>query len=193
MGCNNPDLKYTRLHKTGRPRKAIVDGKQQCSICLDWKELTTEFGPSRVAASGYETRCKKCNTARGQKQRMSSVEAALQHLWYCHKRLGRRGSARRAMLADTSSVTPEMLVELWKKQDGRCAVTGVPMTYIAAQGSVGTNVSIDRIDSRFGYIPDNIRLVCKAINLMKHEMTDKELLQWAALILQGPLATKSVT
>ena len=191
MGRNNPELTYERIHKTGRPRKAIVDGKQQCSVCLEWKELATHFGPSKVAASGYETRCKTCNTARGQRHRMSSVENAMQHLWYSHKRLGRRGSSRRASLADSSCVTPEMLVRLWKKQDGKCAVTAVPMTYITAQGNVGTNASIDRIDSQFGYIPDNVRLVCRSINLMKHELTDKELIQWAALILNGPLANTS--
>lgn len=188
MGRSNPKLNYERIHKTGRPRKAVVDGKQQCSMCLEWKEVETNFGRSKVSANGYETRCKPCNTARGQRQRMASIESAMQHLWYCHKKLGSRRSARRAMLADCSCVTPEMLVEMWNRQDGRCAVTGVPMTYLMAQGEVYTNVSIDRIDSEFGYIPDNIRLVCKAVNLMKHRMTDKELFQWAALILNGPLA-----
>lgn len=51
-----------------------------------------------------------------------------------------------------------------------------------------TNVSIDRIDNDFGYTPDNVRLVCKAVNYMKHSMTDQEMMQWAALILNGPLA-----
>jgi hypothetical protein len=81
-----------------------------------------------------------------------------------------------------------MLRQLWDRQDGKCAVTGIPMTHIQGAGvRIYTNVSIDRIDSDFGYVPDNVRLVCKAVNFMKHSMTDRELVQWAALILNGPI------
>lgn len=65
------------------------------------------------------------------------------------------------------------------------------MTHLQGHGlRMLTNVTIDRIDSDKGYTRDNIRLVCKAANWMKNQMTDNELLQWAALIINGPLATK---
>ncbi len=85
MGFNNPSITYQRVHKTGRPRKAIVDGKQQCSKCLEWKDLETEFGRNSIMASGRETRCKPCNTKRGQEQRAASIENAMKHLAYCNK------------------------------------------------------------------------------------------------------------
>jgi hypothetical protein len=63
------------------------------------------------------------------------------------------------------------LVALWKKQEGRCAITGIEMTYRAREGSLFPyNVSIDRIVPKFDggtYEIDNIQLVCKIANDIK--------------------------
>ena len=48
-----------------------------------------------------------------------------------------------------------------------------------------TNISIDRIDSTKGYIEGNIRLVCAAVNFMKHRMNDEELVWWCKEIVKG--------
>ena len=63
------------------------------------------------------------------------------------------------------------LVELWNRQDGRCAITGIEMTYRAALGSFFPyNVSIDRIVPKWEggtYALNNIQLVCKMANELK--------------------------
>ena len=46
-----------------------------------------------------------------------------------------------------------------------------------------TNASVDRIDSNRGYVEDNVQLVCKAVNLMKNELTMDELDYWCCCIL----------
>jgi hypothetical protein len=169
----------------GRKAKAIIDGQQECCICKEWKPLD-DFYPSKVTVSGRETRCNKCTLARQRKYYNDNTELALKKLCEFHKSAGKiSGRKKRRELAESSLVTPALLFQMWNSQGGRCAVTGVPMTHIYGKGSILTNVSIDRIDSSLGYIPDNIRLVCKAVNWMKNSMSDRELLQWSALVLNG--------
>jgi uncharacterized protein YlxP (DUF503 family) len=71
---------------------------------------------------------------------------------------------------------------MYEKQNGQCAVSGVPMTVGKLQGRVPTNISIDRIDSDKSYELDNIQLVCTTVNMMKNDMTMDELVDWATKI-----------
>ena len=63
------------------------------------------------------------------------------------------------------------LVALWRKQKGRCAITGIEMTCRAERGSFFPyNVSIDRIIPEWEggtYALDNIHFVCKVANDIK--------------------------
>jgi hypothetical protein len=63
------------------------------------------------------------------------------------------------------------LLELWNKQEGRCAITGIAMTYRAERGSFFPyNVSIDRIVPKWEggtYALDNVQFVCKMANVLK--------------------------
>ena len=79
----------------------------------------------------------------------------------------------------------EHLIDLWHKQDGRCILSGVPMTTIRGTESgwqVPTNASVDRIDNNLGYISGNIQLVCWQVNLMKGQLTNEELVIFCKLI-----------
>lgn len=58
------------------------------------------------------------------------------------------------------TLTQEQLKDLYIHQDGKCAVTGFPMTYILThEKRYFYNISIDRIDCSKGYSNDNVRLV----------------------------------
>ena len=62
-------------------------------------------------------------------------------------------------------ITKEMVWELWKKQEGRCSFTGLPITF------KDSSASVDRIDNSKGYTLDNITLVHKDINLMRNKFS----------------------
>lgn len=69
------------------------------------------------------------------------------------------------------NLTVEYLVDLWQKQNQRCALTGKQMTYKFRNLF---SVSIDRIDSDVGYIEGNVQLVCQAANYAKNNFTNEE-------------------
>ena len=62
------------------------------------------------------------------------------------------------------------LITMYKNQNGKCAISGIPLTRNTNKAITrinNYNISIDRIDSKKGYTKDNIHLVCSCINIMK--------------------------
>jgi hypothetical protein len=59
------------------------------------------------------------------------------------------------------------------------------MTSLSNTGRILTNLSIDRIDSKKGYIKDNIQFVCMAVNQMKSDLTLDELYFFCESILKN--------
>ena len=81
-------------------------------------------------------------------------------------------------------LTVPVLLDLFKKQNYKCAKTGIKLTHLKGQGKVDTNISVDRIDSTIKlYTLSNIQLVCYRYNIMKGDMNEKELANWCNLIL----------
>jgi len=77
------------------------------------------------------------------------------------------------------SLTPMDLVEIAREAKGRCVVSGFPFTFLR-QEELRVNPfvpSIDRIDSRVGYIRSNVRLVCWIVNVALQDWGDKPFLE----------------
>lgn len=104
------------------------------------------------------------------KCRSRSYEAFLSHLLTYKKR--------------SETLTKEDLFSLYEIQEGLCAISGVRMTFEQSGGRVATNISIDRIDSSLGYLPENIQLVCSLVNTMKREYSTEELISWCKTIVE---------
>lgn len=93
-----------------------------------------------------------------------------------------RARAKRTKLKCT--IQWKDILELWNKQNGICAITGLPMTLEVGKGLTGTNVSVDRIDSSKGYIKGNMQLVQHTANTMKSDLSMNELLDYCERILK---------
>lgn len=77
------------------------------------------------------------------------------------------------------------LMDLLRKQDYRCALSGRELTCILERGVVSlTNASIDRINAGGDYSEENIQLVCKALNYWRCNVTVEEFVDWCKSVAE---------
>lgn len=139
----------TRYHEMPEELK----NKKNCTIC------NSEF----IARSGVHKYCSvQCKTKHNQNNGSMTCKKQYERIsgdWVRYfNRLNRRATKRPTL------TTQHMLVQL-EKQKGLCAMSGVPLTCLLEQGKkFKTNASIDRIKAGEEYTPDNIQLVCSALN-----------------------------
>lgn len=73
-------------------------------------------------------------------------------------------------------IDEEYLVKLWTEQEGKCAITKIPLkqrTGFYTDPKTPDTVSIDRIDSNLGYIKGNVQIVALSINYAKNDFSSK--------------------
>lgn len=120
------------------------------------------------------TICKKCQRKRYYKERQRLLNDDFAALRYKLSQ-ALKGTRRRSKERNTyNDLDLEYLMFLWQKQNGKCALTGIDMTYKFYCGRVNSNLSVDRIDSSKGYTKDNVQLVCMAANQMKNDLSQEE-------------------
>lgn len=171
---NNPDgLIYHTACKDCelqmKMNKEWKDGKLLCHKCGQYKdpECFNKKSDEDNIRMGKDTRCNECKRKQQYEcDRKASpqekLRKTLQHRW-----LGAKDRAQKKGIP--FSITKEDLKNLWDKQKGKCALSGLPMTYELRQGRIYSNVSIDQIEHSKGYTPDNIQLVCMAVNQLKSD------------------------
>ena len=80
-------------------------------------------------------------------------------------------------------VTHEQLWRLFQKQDGKCALSGLPLSLALHAKDVAT-ASLDRIDNTQGYTLDNVQWVHKDINKAKLDFTQNRFIEICRLVDQ---------
>lgn len=63
----------------------------------------------------------------------------------------------------------EYLFTLWVDQNGQCIYSGLPLSI---EVNHPHTVSLDRKDSKLGYVKGNLQLVSASVNRMKQEFTE---------------------
>lgn len=130
------------------------------------------------------TECKECQSLRKQKYwRTKEVNDLPNHARIlvngCKSRIS-RGKAKYQTLE--FNISKEFILELYKRQNGKCAISGLEMTYIEGSGRHLKNMSIDPTK---GYTEDNVQLVCAQVNMMKSDMSLEELYTFCEAILKN--------
>lgn len=65
----------------------------------------------------------------------------------------------------------DYLLDLYRKQKGRCAILDIPMTHVFNNLR---SMSVDRIDSDKGYVPGNVQLVTQFVNMAKKHYSNDD-------------------
>ena len=126
-----------------------------------------ELGPSDCALklSKSKSACLSRAVTLGiaKKSKNTHHEYIPAHLWN-----GLLTRARRSERGERAQIDfgIDFLWELYKKQEGKCALSGLEIVF--NRKSVLNTVSVDRIDSRLGYTKENTQLVHKDVNRMKN-------------------------
>lgn len=79
------------------------------------------------------------------------------------------------------ALTREWCIARWT---GRCEVTGIEFVMSRGRHPYLYSPSLDRIDAKRGYVPDNCRFVIHAVNALKGAGTDADMLEIASAIVR---------
>ncbi|RAK63891.1 hypothetical protein [Hymenobacter edaphi] len=85
-----------------------------------------------------------------------------------------------------ATTTLDDLVQQWENQQGKCPYTGLTLVQPGhhACNDVIHTASLDRIDSRLGYVAGNVQFVSMAINYAKNTLTHTEMVMLCRVIAQ---------
>jgi hypothetical protein len=127
-----------------------------CEHGHEWKAMINDRNQGR--------NCPRCNIIR---QYKDIVEGLPKYHW---SRILAHAKEREKEL----DITPEEILQIYKSQNGKCAISGLPITFRSEYGCRKTGrkysldtASLDRIDSSKGYVHGNVQWVHKHINVMK--------------------------
>jgi len=82
-------------------------------------------------------------------------------------------------------ISPEDCLAILGHQQGRCALSGQPLTCTLQKGTkTRTNASLDRIDPKLGYVPSNVQLVCVVLNVWRSDTPLAEYIDWCRKVVE---------
>lgn len=188
-GRKNGNLNYHLVCRQCEDKIAEMkewqDGKLLCRYCLQYKPVE-DFGNDGnhgiKIRKCKKTICKECFTKRQKSHNHSLDDDRKLDKCLRWRFLSARDRARRGGL--DFNLTFEYVKNLWKEQDGKCALSGIQMTFLLQDGRIPTNVSIDKIDRLKGYVQGNVQLVCMACNQMKSDLSEDELYYFCQQIVK---------
>ena len=147
-----------------------------CFKCKEQKPFELFF-KHKQTSDGYHSWCKSCcseGNARSREKLNSTIEGRAKVFLKNAK-----NSAEKRQHEFSLQISD--IVDCWNNQLGICAYSGREMTLEA--GKLNT-VSIERIDSKIGYTPENTILVCQAINRMKSDFSFEDFYELCADVAQ---------
>lgn len=161
-------VSYCKTCKSEYGKRNIYERSTEhkiCSLCK-MKKSPDEFHSHRTSTDGLQGCCKLCQHEKAKKYyERGGVETFLKKLF----RQIKKNADNRKIKVD---INLEYLKELYNSQGGKCAISGIEMTYESYASNNNRcknihNISPDRIDTNVGYVKGNIHLVCNIINIMK--------------------------
>lgn len=154
----------------GPSKRLVRSVKCQCNLCKKEQQV-------RILSltSGKSTSCSCAGGVR--KKELAKINAVgnlskTQFFYYMHC------ASRRNI---DWNLSMEFLWNLFLKQNGKCALSGLPLNLELKVGPHNT-ASLDRIDSCKPYQEDNVQWLHKDVNKMKSTFSDKRFIEICKLV-----------
>ena len=112
--------------------------------------------------------CKKCANSKEENQGHKGYYKGVLRASFVHKY--KTNAETRGIVFDVSF---DYLADLLIEQDFECALSGESLDAMAIQN----NASLDRIDSKVGYVEGNVQWVTSTLNMMKQQYTQEEFIE----------------
>lgn len=170
--------------KEEKRKEEWKDGLLRCHICNEYLPIDNfGFSDHYPYRDNHDARCRKCRTKQNNDRKKKYSESESLNKILQMRFLAARNRSKKQNIP--FNITKKYLKELWDKQNGVCAISGLKMTFDHCNGRTPTNVSIDQINHKNGYTVDNIQLVCMAVNQMKSDMAMEDLYKFCNAIIEN--------
>lgn len=167
-------MPYKGTHHTKRLQQAT------CRTCR--RNFQRLIYHPRFAKSGYCSENCRLSWFKLKRKGLSTFQYVTYHLHAL------KANARKRKLL--FELTPAYIWEMYLQQGGRCKMTNIKMVTSFSTGPAHSTkythprgMSVDRVDSRLGYIEGNIRLVTNMYNCCKHTFTDRDVRKFATKMM----------
>jgi hypothetical protein len=133
------------------------------------------FTINKSVKSGYGGHCKDCHNKKNRYRHVNRKEDAD----YRASSLVRAAKQR----SDDVTITVSWVAD--KIAQGKCEVTGIPFDMSPHKPARSFTPSLDRIDPKRGYHPDNVQVVCWIYNRAKGVNSAADVLTLAKALVNG--------
>jgi len=136
--------------------RVVVNGVQHygCNYC-------NEVKPALSFNNNCVNGCKECQ-AKKRKSKSNNPRHVFQTIIGNSKK-HMKAKSDRFQRDKTHTLTFDMLVDIFNKQKGLCAISGIPMQF-GSHREKNWIVSLDRINPHLGYTKSNVHLICFEFN-----------------------------
>lgn len=174
IGCYKVlEAATTRKFPSGQTQKYW---KVECIHCKNTKEISIQkiFSKSQNGCSS----CVKERFAKTNSSRWSNTSVKFVTGMYYHKT--KKSAEKRNIVFDISR---EYMDEIFQSQEMKCRYTKYDL-FFNDNSTIG-NASIDRIDSKLGYIKGNIQWVHKDVNTIKWDLHHEKFIELCRVITEN--------
>lgn len=149
---------------------------QTCQHCMETKPIN-DYYKVGGQAKNKDRRVLTCKTCYLEKKNRSFALKPENYIRRSFSQL--RHSRKKSSPNMAWDITCEDVIEIYFKQNGECALTGIRLDHTRTgdrRKRNPFNISIDRIDNDVGYVVSNIQLVCSVVNMMKGGWNESDFL-----------------
>ncbi len=151
-------------------RKGGFRGSDTPTLRLDCKRCTAE------AAREYR------KTYVGKPGKVTKYPEELRYLVSAIRMRLTDAKQRAANAGTPFNLTTDFLLQLWDAQEGRCAVSKLPLSLEKGTPHV---LSLDQVKAGLGYVEGNVQWLSWAVNRAKGDLTMPEFLGMCSAVVEG--------